>query len=183
MHNPDITKAATTIVGLLAPFNSDERRRAVQAAFTLLGESASEVGRQGPGVQDTNGKTLPSRAQAWLRQHGLSRGQVDHAFQVEGDVMELIAAAIPGRTDKERTLNVYVLIGIAQLLATGDSSFDDRAAREACKDLGCFNETNHASYLKDRGNRIAGSKQAGWKLTAPGLAHGAALIKEVTPAA
>jgi hypothetical protein len=34
--------------------------------------------------------------------------------------------------------------------------------------------------MKDKGNKIAGSKDAGWKLTAPGLVHGATLIKEVT---
>ena len=78
---------------------------------------------------------------------------------------------------------MYVLTGIARLLATGEPSFDDKAARAACKNLGCLNETNHASYIKDRGNRMTGSKETGWKLTAPGLALGAALIKEIIPAA
>jgi hypothetical protein len=179
METPNITEAATTIVGLLTPFNSEERQRAVHAAMTLLGEIGTSLSSSKAPDGDVDVKSLPSRAQAWLRQHGLSREQLDHVFQIENGIVELVAAAVPGKTNKERTLNVYVLTGVARLLATGDSSFDDKTSRTACKDLGCFNETNHSSYMKDKGNRIAGSKETGWKLTAPGLAHGAALIKEV----
>jgi hypothetical protein len=178
MQKPNITEAATSIVGLLMPFDSDERRRAVQAAFTLLGESASNTGKANEDISSSS--TLPARAQSWLRQNGLVREQLEHVFQIGDNVVELIAAAVPGKTNKERTLNVYVLTGIARLLATGDATFDDKTARHACRDLGCYNETNHSSYMKDKGNRITGSKEGGWQLTAPGLSHGAALIKEVT---
>ncbi|SRR6266540_242935 len=180
MPKPNIAEVATKIVELLTPFDSDERRRATHAAFTLLGESPNGTTKDASVVGATRNETIPARAQSWLRQNGLTREQLEHAFQIEGDVVELIAAAVPGKTDKERTLNVYVLIGIARLLATGDASFDDKTARHACKNLGCFNEANHSSYMKDKGNKITGSKDGGWKLTAPGLAHGAGLIKEVT---
>ena len=70
-------------------------------------------------------QVVPPRAQAWLRQHRVSDEQLNHVFQIDGDLVELIAAAVPGRTDKERSLNVYILTGIARLLATGDSAFDD----------------------------------------------------------
>jgi len=176
MQTPNIAEAATNIVSLLSPFNSEERHRAVHAAMTLLGESGHAVTIGSPPNGDV--ASLPMRAQAWLKQNGVDREQLEHVFQIDGDLVELIAV-VPGRTDKERTLNVYILIGIKRMLATGDSSFDDKTARKACKDLGCYNETNHSSYLKDKGNRIAGSKETGWKLTAPGLAEGAALIKEV----
>jgi hypothetical protein len=180
MPKPNIAEAATKIVDLLTPFESDERHRAVQAALTLLGESSAGLRKADPTVDSIGDKTLPTRAQTWMRQSGLIREQLEHVFQIDDDVVELIAAAVPGKTDKERTLNVYVLTGVARLLATGDASFDDKTARQACKNLGCFNETNHSSYMKDKGNKIAGSKDTGWKLTAPGLVHGATLVKEVT---
>jgi hypothetical protein len=177
MQTPNIAEAATNMVSLLTPFNSEERHRVVHAAMTLLGEAGNIRTTGSPPNGDA--PSVPPRAQAFLKQNGLDGQQLESVFQIEGDLVELIAAAVPGRTDKERTLNVYVLTGIARLLATGDPSFDDKTARKFCKDLGCYNETNHSSYMKDKGNRIAGSKETGWKLTAPGLAHGAALIKEV----
>jgi hypothetical protein len=72
------------------------------------------------------------------------------------------------------------MAGIAKLLEAGDSSFDDKAARELCKSAGCFDNTNHSKYLGDKGNEFAGSKDKGWVLTAPGLKRGAALVKKIS---
>lgn len=177
MQTPNIGETATAIVGLLTPLNSEERHRVVHAAMTLLGEAAVSAGSAT--AQNRNEPALPSRTQAWLRQNGLTQEQLETVFQIENDAVELIAATVPGHNDKERTLNVYVLTGVARFIATGDASFDDKSARKACKDLGCYNEANHSSYVKDKGNKMAGSKEAGWKLTGPGLSQGAALIKDV----
>jgi hypothetical protein len=177
MKTSNVAEAATEVVNLLTAFSSEERHRVVRAALTLLGEANGAAAAHDP--YEANSGAVPARAQAWLKQNGLEREQLDDVFQIDGDRVELIVAAVPGRTDKERTLNTYVLTGVARLLATGDSAFDDKTARKHCKDLGCYNETNHSSYIKDRGNRIGGSKEGGWKLTAPGLAHAATLIKEI----
>ena len=179
MTKPNIAGAATKIVELLTPFDSDERKRAVQAAMTLLGESPISPPNNQSRREHADDGTLPLRAQSWLHQNGVGSDQLEQVFHTDGESAEVIAASIPGKTDKERTLNAYVLTGIARLVGTGDPSFDDKNARQVCKNLGCYNDTNHASYIKDKGNRIAGSKNQGWKLTAPGLAHGASLIKEL----
>jgi hypothetical protein len=63
-------------------------------------------------------------------------------------------------------------------LTTGDATFDDKAARQLCDDLGCYDSANHSVFMGDKGNLLTGSKKLGWKLTAPGLKHGANLIKQ-----
>lgn len=66
------------------------------------------------------------------------------------------------------------------MLASGEAKFTDKEARALCTSAGCYDGPNHASTLKARGNWFTGSKEKGWVLTAPGLKHGAALIKGLT---
>jgi hypothetical protein len=179
MTTMKIAEAATKIVEILAPFETEERQRAVQAALTLLGEGPARTSSGGSGSDELDGG-LPKRAGAWLHQHGLKREQLDEVFHCDGDNVEIIAASVPGHSNKERTLNAYLLAGISQLLAKGDASFGDGLARHVCRNLGCYDHTNHATYLKDKGNRFAGSKEQGWKLTGPGLAQAAGLIGQMT---
>lgn len=176
-------EAATNLVEILTPFSSEERTRIVQAALTLLGDSPVPLSGASKSVQNSSldsNTGLPPKAAAWLRQNSLDQAMLDHVFHIEGDTVELIAPSIPGKSDKERSLNIYLLTGAARLIATGEASFDDKAARSACKHLGCYNDANHSNYLKDKGNRFAGSKDQGWKITAPGLMCAASLIKEMT---
>ena len=100
-----------------------------------------------------------------MKQNGLTSDMLDQVFHVDGEHVEVLAASVPGKTMKERTLNVYLLAGAARLLATGETAFDDKYARELCGNLGSYDPTNHAKYLKDRGNKLAGSASTGWKPT------------------
>jgi hypothetical protein len=97
--------------------------------------------------------------------------------------VNVLGGSIPGKSSKEQTISAYILKGVAQLLATGEPTFDDKSARKLCEDLGCYNGPNHAVYMNKMGNSITGSKDKGWKLTAPGLKKGADLIKEMTKGA
>jgi hypothetical protein len=180
MTTPNIAEAAVKIVEVLTPFGSEERHRAVHAALTLLGEQPTGAKGHDDGRADGDDRGLPRRAKAWLHQHGLKPEDLDQVFHRDGDRVEVIAAALPGHSTKERTLNAYLLTGVSQLIATGEPSFDDTAARNLCKNLGCYDDTNHATYVRDKGNRFAGSKDQGWKLTAPGLAQAAALVRQMT---
>jgi hypothetical protein len=177
MATKNIAEAATKMVELLSPFEAEERQRVVHAALTLLGDAP--VVSPGRRDHDELQAGLPKRAAAWLHQHGLNREQLDEIFHRDGDRVEVIAAAVPGHSNKERTVNTYLLTGVSRMLATGDGSFDDNTARQLCRNLGCYDHTNHATYLKNRGNRFTGSKEQGWQLTAPGLAQAAALIRQM----
>jgi hypothetical protein len=92
--------------------------------------------------------------------------------------VEITASHPPGKNAKLQTINTYVLTGIGKLLETGVPKFDDKAARDNCKSLGCFNTANHVVYMKKKGNVLSGSKTKGWTVTGPGLKVGAELIKQ-----
>src|SRR5437879_4015213 len=130
MNTTNIAEAAMKIVEVLTPFESEERQRAVHAALTLLGEGPLPTAGGDNGRPSDEVEGLPRRANAWLHQHGLTADDLDQVFHRDGGRVEIIAAAIPGTSSKERTLNAYLLAGMSQLVATGEPSFDDKTARQ-----------------------------------------------------
>jgi hypothetical protein len=113
------------------------------------------------------------------RQNGVEYSDLEKVFHLEGGKVQVIAAHIPGKSNRERVLNCYILAGVGELLHTGEAGFTDKYARNLCEAFGCLDTTNHAKYLNEKGNNFIGSKDKGWTLTAPGRKHGATLVKEV----
>ena len=186
-----ITDITMKVVKLLTPLDSEGRQKVIKASLTLLGEGAVDLGTGGAGNSENGGDGkgsamlpgLSAKATAWVKQNSLSVGQLEQVFDIEAGDVSVIAGSVPGKSSKDQTIAVYVLRGVAQLLATGDPTFDDKSARKLCEDLGCYNSANHAVYMGAIGNSVTGSKDKGWKLTAPGLRKGADLIKEMTKGA
>lgn len=177
MSKKTITDVVSLIVSALEPFSSDDRHRAISASMTLLGETNSlrQEGNSKSKGGDDNDSELPGRVNSWMKQNDLALDQIRQAFHWGDEGVEVIAAEVPGKNNRERVRNAYVLLGIAQFLASGTANFDDKSARELCEKLGIYDRTNHMKYMKG-GNEFTGSKDRGWTLTAPGLKHGAALI-------
>ena len=182
MSKSNIAETMTKLLSLLTPLSSEERQRVISATLTLLGESTPSSASQGPHSSNAAvaAPAASQRAGLWMRQNSLSPELIDQVFHIDGEHVEVVASHVAGKTNKERTLNVYLLAGAAKLLGTGDSTFDDKFARELCGNLGCYDSTNHSRYLKDKGNKLAGSAATAWKLTTPGLTHAATLIKQMT---
>jgi hypothetical protein len=186
-----ITEITTKLVKMLMPLGSDERQRVIQASLTLLGEasvgsaggSKSLDGSGGSGKASHGIHGLSAKANAWVRQSGITSEQLEEVFDIDGASVSVIASNMPGKNLKEKTLNAYVIFGVGRLLASGEGNFDDKSARELCETLGCYNSANHALYLSSMGNTLTGSKDKGWKLTAPGLRRGTELVKEMTKGA
>jgi hypothetical protein len=179
MAKTKLTEIVTKIVNILTPLPPEERRRAIVASLTLLGDEAPNIKDAGSGDQeeDQSAAKLPQRARVWMKQNNIVMEEIEQVFHVADGTVEVIASEIPGKTDKEKTYNAYVLAGIARLLQNGNSNFDDKSARALCKSFGCFNTANHSAYLGNKGNEFTGTKEKGWVLTTPGLKCGAALVK------
>jgi hypothetical protein len=185
-----ITDITMKIVKLLTPLDSDGRKKVIKASLTLLGEAALELENGGTGSAAETGTEgarsdagelgLSAKADAWIRQNGLTKAQLEEVFEIDGENTTLIAHNVPGKSKKEQTIAAYIIQGIVKLLGTGEPTFDDKSARKICEDLGCYNAPNHALYVDSIGNSVTGSKDKGWKLTAPGLKKGAELVKEMT---
>jgi len=178
MTKNTITTVMVSIVELLTPLSTEERHRVIRASLALLGDTPGIDSPKGDSSAEADYENaLPPRAKNWLKQNGLSLENLEETFHLNGEVFEVIASDIPGKSDKEKTYNAYILTGISRLLSIGEPNFDDKQARDLCKSLGCLNEGNHSYYMKNKGNEIAGSKEKGWTLTAPGLKQGAMLVQ------
>ena len=186
MADKKATEIVAEIVDLLTPLESAERLRVIQASLMLLGETLATSSRRVGG--DTDGdveggdsetSALPVRARTWIKQHGVSLEELQQVFHLQDGSVDVIAGEIPGKNKKEKTLNAYILVGLAKLLSTGSAAFDDKSARALCVSSGCYDESNHSSTIRDKGNEFAGTKDSGWTLTAPGLKRAAGLVKEI----
>jgi hypothetical protein len=170
------------VVRILGPLDSEERQRVIQGALVVLREPAKASGKpefdqELDGLTDS---TIPTRARVWMRQNDLTGIQLSQVFDISDGEVTVISSGISGKNNSEKTIRAYVLAGLAGLLSSGDPVFDDKAARELCETLGCYDNTNHSKYMKDKGNNFVGDKDRGWKLTAPGLKFGALVVKSLS---
>lgn len=161
-----IMSAIEGVVRILGPLASEVRRRVIQGALVVLREhlaADSELSPKSESVADGN---ISARARLWMKQNNLTGDQLSHVFDFSDDEVTVIASGISGKNNSEKTIKAYVLAGIAGLLSSGDPVFDDKVARTLCETLGCYDNTNHSKYMKDKGNNFVGDKDKGWKLTA-----------------
>jgi len=180
MTKTDLPTVSTKLYELLEPLDPPLRKRAIKAALTMLGDDDGDVEPTKKAEQksdDSDNSDLPAKARSWMKTHKVSQDQLDLMFHVENGVADVIAADAPGKNGKEKTINCYILAGVAALLQSGEPKFDDKAGRAVAEKLGCYSSGNHATYMKDRGNVLSGSKDGGWSLTGPGLKAGADLVK------
>ncbi len=187
MPDTETTSALTTIIDALKPLKSEERQRTVDAAMTFLGETTKTVATErevgAPGATDGAGDGhRPAAITRWMRQYGVSADELDLAFHFKEGSFEVLD--VPGKSDREKTLNAYILTGLGTYLTTGERAFGDAAARGLCVKIGCYDANNHSSTIKHHGSpEFTGDKKKGYTLTTPGVKRGAGLVKELAGAA
>lgn len=180
--------AMAKVLAVLDPLPPEARERVVSWVVEKLGvrrQAKPSAGSNQP-ISSADSElsepldhgALPSRAMLWMKQNDVSADQLENVFHLAGGEADLILADIPGKTTKDKVLNVYILAGVSQLLISGEPTFTDKFARDMCSSTGCLDTTNHAKYLAAKGNEFSGSKDRGWMLTSPGLKKAAALVKE-----
>lgn len=182
-----LAEATTKLVAILSPLGSEERIRVVQASLMLLGETSSFMnqssGSQGAGQQDGNDEeatpAMSQQGKVWMKRNNVTMEQLEHCLHFDGGKVEPIA--LPGSATKnvDKVISTYLITGLASFLASGEASFSDQTARGFCEHFGCYDGGNHSKNMKGLGNRITGSKSAGWKLTAPGMTAALALVRPV----
>lgn len=179
--NAPVTEMAK-LVEILEPLSSEDRARVIRAAMVLLGEADTRISSDKEfelAPQTDALGALPARAQMWMKHNSISEEQLQEVFHIAGGGAEIIAAHILGKSKKEQTYNVYLLVGLKELLLTGNATFQDKAARSLCETVGCYDAANHSTYIRDRGNEFSGNKDKGWTLTASGLKRAAEIVKEL----
>lgn len=177
-----LSQISGKIVELVGPLDADDRQKIFGSVFALLGEAPLHDGdpERRQGAERNNNQVeaeVPAKVKTWLRQNEVGSAALEQAFHIEKGKASYIGGDMPGRSLKEKTINAYVLAGLANFLSTGEAKFTDNTARLACSDAGCYDAPNHVRYVKAKSNYFTGSKDKGWTLTAPGLKYAASLIK------
>jgi hypothetical protein len=184
----DLKTLVAGLYDLLEPVESADRKKAIKAVMAMLGDDAP-IADQKPGKgtdvggnedDDDDNSDFNAKARTWMSRNKVTADEIAHVFHVDGETVDVIIDTVPGNNTKAQAINAYMLTGIAEFLKTGDSKFTDKAARETCKKLGCYAETNHATHMKRPGNVLSGSKESGWTVTGPGMKAAAELIKGFT---
>lgn len=173
------------LVRILTKMPPEEREKAISAARILLTGSNGDretLMEERAGGSVTTADGLSGRASTWLKQHALTREHLDQIFALDG-TFDVIAARMPGRSKRQQTIEAYTVCGLRAFLQSGEPTFTDRDARLLCQRVGCYDPANHYNYMKGFGNRIAGSKESGWRLTNPGLTEAAQIVNELAEGA
>ncbi|HEX4049311.1 MAG TPA: hypothetical protein VHY19_00335 [Steroidobacteraceae bacterium] len=170
------------IYNILLPYESDVRKRVVQSALTLLGESnAGAMGQSGlpvAGIGFDDVKLGP-KAIRWLQKHAVSREMLDEIYHLSDGAADIIANSVPGASKREMTVNCYLLSGIRGLLKDDAPLLDETEAIAVCKRLTAYDKNNHTSHRQAVGNRMTGNKPR-FTLTGPGESAAAELIRQMT---
>lgn len=177
----DVVAAVAKLVEVLTPLAAEDRTRAISAAAVLLGDSgevrspaAFKAEAAGAGPQGVSAKGM-----GWMKKNVVSDEVLDHTFSIDKDGIDVIAARMPGKSKRQQTLETYIICGLRAFLQSGEPAFGDKEARELCQRIGCYDSANHYNYVKGFGNRVAGSKDSGWRLTNPGLSQAAYIVKQL----
>jgi hypothetical protein len=180
-----IIAAVTVVHGTLEPFTLEERKKIITMATVLFGEpapSVSTLDHRAPEVTQQSSDGISGKALAWMKKNSIEREQLEHVFAIENDSIDVIASRMPASSKRQNTVHAYVICGLASFLKTGEPVFTDNEGRAVCQRVGCYDQPNHSNYCKAFGNLINGSKDAGWKLTNPGLSEAAKLVRQLAPA-
>lgn len=177
------TETLTKLIELLEPLEEKERKRTVDTAMLFLKSHPTEgadVTQDDDPYEQEDASQLPDKAAFWLKRSKLKLSDLEEVFHFEGDEVEVIAPDVPDSGSRAKTQQCYILLGIKNLLQTGQATIDDKEARNLCDEMGCYDSANHAKAVKDLGNQVTGDKDKGFTLTAPGLRAGAELLKQMT---
>ena len=183
-----VAAATPKLVQLLAPLTPEGRQRAIASALMVFGESLPTAPRQKEKVTETDsdkhaaaGGGICQKAVAWMKKNALTREQLESVFLIDQNSIDVIASQMPQKTLAKQVVQAYIICGMATFLKTGELNFSDKDARELCERVGAFDATNHSTNTKKFGSLITGSKDAGWKLTNPGLSEGVKIVKQLVP--
>src|SRR5262245_53981279 len=140
MTQKSITDIVATIVAELTPLQSEERQRIIQASLVLLGESPSAISKKSAASQSDadDSSEMPARARTWIKQNNLSVDHIQQVFHAGSDEVEIIIPEIPGKGNRDKVRNAYVLLGVARLISSNEPKFNDKDARALCERYGFF---------------------------------------------
>ena len=177
----DIATKALEVHRIVRDLSVEERRRVFVAVGALCGDAETPQSEAAHAVTPPPGElgTLPPKAARWMMQNKISVERIEDFFHIDARDAEVILVDLPGRSRREQTGNCYLLAGVRSLLASGEPNISEAEVIALCKRYKCHDSTNHATYRRQSSNYLAGDKDRGFVLSAPGLRAAAELIRSI----
>ncbi len=186
---PRLPDIVSKLHDILEPLGAPIRARAIRSVLAMFEDdpvgheqtTTTLLGTAPPrDTPRTNSKfAFGKRAQAWLKKNSLTDEMLEQVYHLENGGKPELFANIPGASKREQTLNAYMLTAALAFLSTDELRFADADAVALCKKEGCHDVAIHAQTRSSLSNRVSGSKESGYVLTAPGQDAAAALIKSI----
>lgn len=145
-----------------------------------LDARTNEIAAGGREHEDEGLEGISPVAKKWMARNGLKPKQLSTVFSLGVDEIDLIAKTVPGKNIKERMHSIFLLKGIAAYLGTGVARFTHEQLKEACLHYDAFDAANFAINFKSLSSEISGSKDAGYALTARGVANATEMVKTIS---
>jgi hypothetical protein len=121
-------------------------------------------------------------AEKWVSRNGLEVEKLQPIFSLGGEEIDLVADSIPGKSKRQRMLNVVLLKAVAAYLGTGAARVPHQQIKETCMHYDAYDAPNFAKYLKEFTSEVSGTKEAGYTLSPRGLSDATKLLKQMTQA-
>jgi hypothetical protein len=180
MVTKSITDVTASVFSLLEPLAPEDRKRVVNAVFTLLGEPApgNELSASGgkPGTLGGDLGAFGPKARQWLSNHRLTRDKLDRVFYFQDGKVDIHLTTVVGEGKKEQTINCYLLVGAKSYLETDNPTIADGEAIALCKHTQAYDKNNHTTNRKALGIYVTGSRGDGFTLIGSGLKKAAELL-------
>jgi hypothetical protein len=196
---PPELKAVSAIYSALKPLDRPLQIRSLRFVAEMLGLDLASLIRREQSSNDHEVPieeselvpALPSERPAdevegisavavkWMKRSGLDAKGLQTLFSLGIDEIDLVAQSVPGGNKKERMRSVVLLKGIAAYLGTGVARISYEHLKEACLHYKAYDAANFAAYLRSFAAEVGGTKEAGFTLTARGLAAATDLVKEI----
>lgn len=145
-----------------------------------LDARTNEIAAGGREHEDEGLEGISPVAKKWMARNGLKPKQLSTVFSLGVDEIDLIAKTVPGKNIKERMHSIFLLKGIAAYLGTGVARFTHEQMKEACLHYDAFDAANFAVNFKSLSSEVSGSKDAGYTLTARGVANATEMVKTIS---
>ena len=173
----EMLDAVRVIHKALGSLNPDERRRVISSAMALFGDAAvrADIPREDVAQGSAGDDNVPNSVKIWMKQNSITAEDIGRVFHKIDDAYSVIVSIIPGKNNREKVINAYLLEGVSKFLEKGEAVFEDKSARSVCERFGFYDSTNHSKYMKGHSEFVK-IKDRGWIITAPGLKSAARLV-------
>ena len=114
----DLKTLVTGLYDLLEPADPTERKKAIKAAMTMLGDDAS-VADQKPGKgaagaaddddSDDGNSDFNAKSRTWMSRNKVTADELAHVFHIDGEAVDIIVDTVPGKNQKEQAINADML--------------------------------------------------------------------------